>query len=106
MKGLLDQALADCNRAIQLSPKFAEAYNNRALIFKKKGYLDQALSDFNKAIELKPNFAIAYYNRANLYFLKKEYDKSRQDVTKAESLGFVVDPQFIEKLKKASGRNE
>ncbi len=104
MKGLLDEALLDCNKAIRLCPTFAEAYNNRAIIYKNKDLLDQALSDFNKAIELNPGFASAYYNRANLYFLKKEYDKSWQDVKKTESFGYVVNPQFIEKLKKASGK--
>ncbi len=102
MKGLLDPAFSDFNKAIELRSNFSEAYNNRALIYKNKGFQNEALLDFNKAIELNPNFASAYFNRANLYFLRKDYEKSRQDIIKAQSLGFVVNPQFLEKLKKTT----
>ncbi len=101
MKGLLDQALADSNRAIQLSPEFAEAYNNRAILYKKKGRLDQALSNLNKAIELKPDFAIAYVNRGSVYGTKGLLNQALADYNKARELGFAVDPQLIERLKKA-----
>jgi len=104
MKGLWDKALLDVNKAIELKPSFSEAYNNRGIVYKNKGLLNEALLDFNNAIKLNPDLASAYYNRANLFASKKDYNKSWQDVTKTQSLGFVVDPQFIEKLKKASGK--
>jgi Flp pilus assembly protein TadD len=40
VKGELDGALADFNRAIELKPDLAAAYNNRALVKKAKGDLD------------------------------------------------------------------
>src|ERR1035438_2183057 len=48
-KGNLDGAIADYNRAIELNPKFAYAYNNRGLAKRAKGDLDSAFADFNKA---------------------------------------------------------
>jgi len=37
---------------------------------------------------------------------KGEYDKSWQDVHKAQSLGAQLAPDFLEQLRKASGRKE
>ena len=104
--GLLDKALLNFNKAIQLKPDCAEFYSNRGAVYHKTGLLDLAIADYNKTIELKPNFATVYDNRATAYFLKKEYDKSWRDEKKARELGFAVNPQFIENLKKASGREE
>jgi tetratricopeptide (TPR) repeat protein len=54
-------ALADYNKAIELDPKLAMGYNNRA--FLKNNRLKDyqgALADYNKAIELDPKYAAAY----------------------------------------------
>ena len=72
----------------------------------KKGNLIQAISDFSKVIDIDPNFVRAYFSRGVAYFQTKEYDKAWADVHKAESLGIKTNPQFIEALKKASGRDK
>ena len=41
--GRNDQALADFNKAIGIDPKYAQAYANRALIYRKTGQLDLRL---------------------------------------------------------------
>src|SRR6202035_2748136 len=41
--GRNDQALADFNKAIGLDPNYAQAYANRALIYRKTNKLDLAL---------------------------------------------------------------
>jgi tetratricopeptide (TPR) repeat protein len=56
-KGETDQALSDCNQAIQLDPKNAVAYANRCAALINKGETDQALSDCNQAILLDPKNA-------------------------------------------------
>ena len=37
-KGQYDKAISDCNKAIRINPKFADAYYNRALAYDRKGY--------------------------------------------------------------------
>ena len=64
IKGDFDRAIADFNRAIELKPDYAEAYNNRGNAYSDKGDFDHAIADFSKAIELKPDFPIAYNNRS------------------------------------------
>ena len=47
----LEGAMADYNKAIELKPDFAEAYNNRGNLKTKMNDLQGALIDFDKAIE-------------------------------------------------------
>jgi tetratricopeptide (TPR) repeat protein len=77
------QAIKDFDKAIELNPNLAEAYNNRGLVYGKLGNLQQAIKDFDKAIELNPNYAEAYYSRGiafgklgNLQQEIKDYDKA------------------------------
>jgi tetratricopeptide (TPR) repeat protein len=83
---------------------YAEFYFNRGLDYANKGQLDQAISDYTKALEMNPRNAAAYNNRGIAYFHKREYKKSWTDVEKARSLGYQIDPEFLDNLRKASGR--
>ncbi|MFH0795732.1 MAG: tetratricopeptide repeat protein [Candidatus Omnitrophota bacterium] len=105
-KGASDKALADFNQAISLNPNYADAYYNRGMVYWNKSDSDKAIVDFDQAISLNPNYADAYFNRGVAYFIGKNYDKSWEDVHKVQSLGFHINPAFIEELRKASGRNK
>ncbi len=102
-KGQFDQAISDYTKALEIDPRYAEAYNNRGKVYWGKGQFDQAISDFNKAIEINPKDARAYNNRGVAYYYKSEYEKSWKDIEKAQSLGFQVNPEFLDKLHGASG---
>ena len=103
-KGQLDQAISDYTNALEINPRLAEAYYRRGIAYVKKGQLDQAISDFTKAFEINPRYAEAYYSRGVAYYFKREYGKSWKDVEKAQSLGHQIDPKFLDKLRRASGR--
>ena len=49
-------------KALQLNPNFAGAYNNQGIALQWKGQLDEAITCYQKAIQLNPNFADAYNN--------------------------------------------
>jgi hypothetical protein len=53
-----------------------------------------------------PWFGSAYSNRARAYYLKRNYDKSWDDVKKAQELDYQIPAEFIDDLRKASGRKE
>jgi len=101
-KGDFDQAIAYFTKVITTNPGLAEAYYNRGVMYMKKNSLDQAISDFSKAVQLRPAYAQVFNNRAVAYYNKKEYAKSWEDVRRAESLGFAVNLDFIDSLKRAS----
>ena len=71
------------DKAIELNPEFAEAYNNRGLAYYRKSDYDRAIIDLNKAIEIKPQYAEAYNNRSVAYYGKGDYDGAIADASKA-----------------------
>jgi Flp pilus assembly protein TadD len=103
-EGKFEQAISDYNKALEIKPNDAVAYNNRGVAYGQKGNLKQAISDCNQALQLKPDYADAYNNLAVAYFLKNNYSLSWEYLQKARSLGYKVNPKFVEDIKKASGR--
>ena len=85
-KGEYDRAIQDYDKAIELNPNDAEAYNNRGVAYENKEEYDRAIQDFDKAIELNPNDAEAYRNRGIAYEHKEEHDRAIQDFDKAIEL--------------------
>jgi tetratricopeptide (TPR) repeat protein len=81
-----DRAISDYSEAIQLNPNYADAYNNRGVIWHKKGDQDKAIADFNIAIQLNPNFAEAYNNRGGSWLLKGNNVEALVDYDKAIQL--------------------
>jgi tetratricopeptide (TPR) repeat protein len=50
------------NKAIELNPQYAKAYNNRGNIYFDKKEYDKAFQDYDKAIQLDPNLAAKQEN--------------------------------------------
>ena len=91
--GQYDQAISELNKAIEMNPKFAEAYLNRGIVYAQaKGQYDQAISDFSKAIEISPQFAKAYKDRGFAYYKKGQYDQAISDYSKA----IEINPRFAD----------
>lgn len=70
----LDNALADFNSAIQLSPTWDAPLANRAQVRQKKGDLQEALADLNEAVRLNPTNEENYEGRATIYGTTKDWD--------------------------------
>lgn len=54
-----------CRKALQLSPKLAEAHNALGAALQCQGRLPEALECYRSAIRLKPNLVLAHYLLAN-----------------------------------------
>jgi len=54
-QGLLDRAIADFDKGIELKPDLAEAYALPRLRLRPKGDTGRAIADYDKVIELKPD---------------------------------------------------
>jgi tetratricopeptide (TPR) repeat protein len=83
-------AILDYNKAIELNPKLAGAYNDRGLM---KWYLKDyrgAIMDYDKAIELISNSADVYCNRGLAKHDIKDYKGAMTDFNKA----LEIDPLF------------
>ena len=62
-----DKSLQMANKAIELNPKQAQAYNLRGQVYVNLGKIHDAKKDYAKSIELKPAYLNAQYNLALLY---------------------------------------
>lgn len=87
MKKDYDGAIVNYNKAIELKPDYAEAYNSRGNAYYSKGDNEQAIKDYTKSIELNnPLLSMVYRNRAISYEKKGDLVKARADRQKADEL--------------------
>ena len=82
-KGEYDKALADCDKAIRLDPKYGRAHYNRGMTCFHQGHYDQAISDLSEAIRLEPRSARNYVGRAAAWTLQRKYDQALSDCSEA-----------------------
>jgi Flp pilus assembly protein TadD len=54
-KGLWKEAAYRWERATQLDPTYASAYNNLAIAYEQQGDFERARAAYEKAVELEPN---------------------------------------------------
>lgn len=77
-------------KALQINPKYVDAYNNRGLIYKNMGLTEMALADYSRAIEFSPNYALVYINRGALYEFEKNYKLAINDYSQS----IAINPRF------------
>ena len=65
-RGLLDEASAHFQKAMQIQPGFAEARYNFGNILIGEGRKDEAAVQFQKVLEIQPDYAEAHNNLGNL----------------------------------------
>jgi tetratricopeptide (TPR) repeat protein len=65
--GDYDTALSYYQKAVQLDPRYAAAYNDLGVMYEMRGSLDSAEQCYLRAIEWDPNYLAAYYNLASFY---------------------------------------
>ena len=89
----LNGSFSDYCYAIYYDLNFAQAFQNRALIYDIKGenfldtnrdsanfYFAKAISDFDRALELKPNQKDVYINRSASYGKSGNYEKALENL--------------------------
>ena len=78
-------AIVDCNNALELSPRHASAYNNRGWAYFYLKRYPQALQDFSMSITLKPT-ATYYVARSGVYYRLKQFANAITDCDSALKL--------------------
>ena len=119
--GDFDKKIDYCNKAIELDPNDARAYEERGDVCRTKGLIDQAIADFTKVIELIPKYldldnkisdsekkklgktisdtryAYAYLNRGRAYCKNGKFDEAISDFTKAIEIYPSLDAAYRER---------
>ncbi len=89
----IDNARKYYQRAIKLSPKYAEAINNLGTTYYTRKSYRRAISEYRKALALRPGFAPFLANLGTAYFARKQYAKASTAYAQALS----VDPDVFER---------
>ena len=85
------QAIEDFDRAIEINPKDANAYQNLGVTYAKLGNHRQAIEDFDRAIEINPEYAEAYYNRGFIYGKLGDFRQAISDYDRA----IEINPDYV-----------
>ncbi len=79
---LRDQALARFNRALELDPSLAEAYNGRASVYFALNRVRDAVRDYEKSLTLNPDLLDAYFNLSLVLTQMGERARARDVLTR------------------------
>jgi tetratricopeptide (TPR) repeat protein len=91
-EGNLDAAQIDFSQAIELKPKSAVAYDNRAITELQKNDPTSAISDFDRAIACDGGDYYALYNRGLLKFARHDWDGAMSDLNRVIAINPGHDP--------------
>lgn len=99
-EALLDRGLALMNEIIDMATWEADdllptAYNDSALVERKRGNLDEAMRRFNLAIEHDPDRPLVYLNRGSLRREVGNLDDAKDDLEKAYELATLKDDYYV-----------
>ena len=111
--GELDQAISEYSQEMALNPlgksRVANAYCLRGDADQKEKKYDAAIADYEKAIEFgatADDWSCDPYNPLFvLYAQDRRYDQAWEVVHKAQRSRKWIEPEFLDRLKKESGRS-
>lgn len=81
--GNLDRAVEEFKRAIELNPRYGDAYHNLGNTYQQMEKYDSALESFQKAIVFNPNLWQSYANIGAIYYQQKNYQKAEDSFRQA-----------------------
>jgi DNA-binding winged helix-turn-helix (wHTH) protein/Flp pilus assembly protein TadD len=85
--GELKSAIGDFQRALLLTPGYAEAHYNLANAYEDIPDYDKAIEQYQQAIDVDPTFYPAYNNLARLYIMRRrDYETALRFIDRAMSL--------------------
>jgi Tfp pilus assembly protein PilF len=85
MMGRIDEAIAECHKAIEIDPTFGNPYNDIGAYLLQKGQVDEAIPWLERALQA-PRYESYCYPHANLgrvYEAKRMWERAREEFRKA-----------------------
>lgn len=82
-----DLAMTDYDKAIELDPSSAIAFNNRAWTLFRSGEASRAMGDVNRSLTLEPNSPHALDTRAHIYQSMGQPNRAMRDYERAMLFG-------------------
>jgi tetratricopeptide (TPR) repeat protein len=90
---LYDQAIQAYQKAVELSPDYAEAFVGLGDARQAKGQYDEAIGEYRKALQLEPENARVHFGLGKIYYNEKQlYHEAVAEYERAIQL----DPKLVE----------
>ena len=74
-KGLWSEATSHWEKAVEIDPTYAAAWNNLGIAYEQQGKFEEANKSYNKAIQLDPNNQLI---RQNYDLFREIYDSTKR----------------------------
>ncbi|HYJ92590.1 MAG TPA: tetratricopeptide repeat protein, partial [Pyrinomonadaceae bacterium] len=99
LQGRLAEAEPLCQRAVDISPDYAEAFNTLGVVQLQQGKYPEAEKNFSEAIKYAPDYAYGWLNLAHSEALQRRPDEADTNLQKAIELsGNANDVVFADTL--------
>ncbi|MCH8253295.1 MAG: protein kinase [Planctomycetes bacterium] len=85
--GLMDEAVACFDRALDLVPQLPVAILGRAVVYAATGQLDAAIAEVTRVLHQEPDNADAFAARGEYYSENGDYYNAARDISRAMELG-------------------
>jgi protein O-mannosyl-transferase len=90
-KGQLEEAIAHCQKALEINPNFETAHYNLGLALFQKGQLDEAVGHYQKAVAINPDYAEAHNSLGLALFQKGQAEDAFAQYQKA----LAISPNYV-----------
>ena len=90
----LEEALADCERALAITPENASIIDSRAFVKLRLGRLDEAIADASAALALEPRLAASLYVRGIARLRKGEREAGEADLRAARRITYDIEAEY------------
>jgi tetratricopeptide (TPR) repeat protein len=87
-QGKIEEAIAECKKAIQVDPEFGNPYNDIGAYLIEQGEFDQAIPWLERALQSRryESYHFPHYNLGRAYMAKEMYSKARHHFEQALKL--------------------
>jgi tetratricopeptide (TPR) repeat protein len=91
---MLDKALADFTKSVEIYPTYTVAISNRGNVFRKQNLPRLSVAEYNKALAIDPVFIESLFGRASAYLTLGLLDSALIDFNKALKINPVWSAAF------------
>lgn len=74
---LLNEAIQAFTKAIEILPKYSDAWGQRGLAYYRLGQMEAAIYDYNQSTKFNPSNSTTWSNLGSLYFQTQKYNEAR-----------------------------
>ena len=103
-QGKIEDAIAECKKAIQLDPEFGNPYNDIGAYLIEKGEYDEAIPWLERALQSRryDSYHYPHYNLGRAYMAKEMFGKARYHLEQALKLSpdYTLAKEALEKIRR------